>query len=417
MKKFTVILLALAMLLSLSACGAEKTETGTAAPAEQGFTPALDTSAKATLYVVGGWGNFEALDQVALDFKNYYPDVDVVYTKLDNTREDMANRFATGEEINLFICDWWDIANVTNTEILLNAEDLNQAGIDFSNLNAELLKTGEYDGQQVMLPIYLQIMGYMVNLDLLESAGVEVPTDYSSLVSAAGQLTEAGYEKPIYIDSGHYNRTFVAYYLQQLINGEEDKAALDDTLAKMGALYEAGYINEEGNTLEDTYNAMILRFFEGDVPIQIIPTGNFCGTAKREAKSEAFTASPFRYEFVPMAFEDNGAAYVNQTGSLYIGVYKNADDLELTNEFLRFMFTDSEMAVLRNIKKMPTSNQNNGLEGFPYISWDRLIYVTEEKITAEDEEIANSALKLYEVGSENSAVYERLEYLNQNGIN
>ena len=415
MKKLIAFALAALMLLSLAACG--NTSSSSSVASDEVFVPALDTSTKVTINVVGGWGNFEALDQVALDFKDYYPDVDVVYNKLDNARDDMANRFASGKEIDLFICDWWDVANLSNTEIMLNAEDLNEAGIDFSNINAELLKTGEYDGRLLMLPVYLQIMGYMVNVDLLNSAGVEVPTNFDSLAGAAGQLTEAGYEMPIYIDSGHYNRSFVSFYQQQLMNGADAETALDETLAKMSVLYDAGYINTEGNTLEDTYNAMILRFFEGDIPIQFITTGNFCGTAKREAKSEAFTASPFQYEFVPMAFDESNTAYVSQTGSLYIGAYKDSENLDLVNEFLRFMFTDSEMDVLRSIKKMPTSDINNGLEDFPYISWDNLIYVTAENITAADEEIANSALKLYEYGSDNAAVYEQFEYLEQNGIN
>ena len=418
MKKLTALALAVFMMLSLAACAGTSAPAATeAAQTDAGFVPALDTSTEAVLYVVGGWGNFEALDQVALDFKNYYPNVDVVYSKLDSTVADMANRFATGEEIDLFISDWWDAESASCADILQNAEDLNEAGIDFSNLNAELLKTGENEGRQVMLPLYLQIMGYMVNLDLLESAGVEVPTDYDALVKAAAQLTEAGYEKPIYIDSGHYNRAFVDYYLQQLVNGEDEKTAMEKTFAQIEVLYDDGYINDDGNTLEDTYNAMILRFFEGDIPIQFIPTGNFCGTAKREAKSEAFTAKPFRYEFVPMAFGESGMTYVSQQSSLYIGAFKGSANLALTNEFLRFMFTDSEMDVLRSIKKMPTSNLNNGLEDFPYLSWDRFAYVTQDHITAATEEIANSVIKFYEYGSDNSAAFEQLEYLQQNGIN
>ena len=421
MKKLIALTLATLMMLTLVACGGttatETTSSETETQTEEGFVPALDSETEATLYVVGGWGNFEALDQVALDFKEYYPNVEVVYTKLDDTRADMANRFATGEEIDMFICDWWDVANVSNDDIVANAEDLNQAGIDFSNINADLLVTGENDGQQVMLPVYLQIMGYMVNLDIMDSTGVEVPIDFDSLESVAGKLTEAGYEKPIYVDSGHYKRNFVPYYLEQIENGDDDVTALDETIAKMNVLYDDGYINDEGDTLEDTYNALILRFFEGDLPIQFIPTGSFCGTAKREDQSEAFTESPFEYEFVPMSFDSDGTSYVSQTGSLYIGSYKDSKNLDITNEFLRFMFTDSEMDVLRSIKKMPTSNQNNGLDDFPYLSWDKLTYVNQNGASAETEEIANSVLKLYEYGTDNSAAYEQLDYLLENGIN
>ena len=437
MKKLFALLLAAAMLLALAACGAEQTETAApaeetgeaeaaeteaeaepeqTAAAEEGFVPALDTDTEATLYFVGSWGNFEALDQVALDFQQYYPNVEVVYTKLDDYRNDLANRFVTGEEIDLFMLSWWAEEYSLNQNIIDNAEDLNETGIDFSNINADMLQTGQVNGAQTVMPLYLESYGYMVNLDIFEQTGIAVPTTYDELISACEALVEAGYEQPIYMDASHYGRSFVGYYLQQLQSGSDEQTALDSAAALADELIGTGYVTDEGDTLEDTYNAMILRFFEGDIPVMVMPAGQYSGTAKREAKSDAFQENPFEYAFIPAPFEDDGNAYIAQLGSIYMGVYKDSAQLDLANEFLRFMLTDEEMLVLQEIKNMPTANVNNGMQNFPYLAAAEPVYSTADGITAFDEAAALNALSEYAVGGDHTAMNETLADQLENGI-
>ena len=422
LKRLSALLILAAMVLSLAACGggtassetassssaAGSGESSSASSAAEGFAPALDTDIQATLTVVGSWGNFEALDQAAVDFKEYYPNVEVVYTKLSDYRSDLANRFATGEEIDLFITDWWDAGYAPCQNIIDNAEDLNEAGIDFSNLRSDMLVTGNVDGKQVLVPIYLQICGYMVNLDLLEKAGVDVPSGRGEVMAACEKLAAAGYEKPIYINSAGYGRAFEGRYMEHRIGGSDEMTALEQTIAEMDELYASGYVNDEGNTLEDGYNAMIMRFFEGDIPMQACYAANFSGTKKREAKSEAFTANPFRYTLIPAVGED-GRGFINQLGTLYMGIYKDTPNRELADEFLRFLLTDKEMAVLQSIKNMPTANVNNGMDCFAYLKAAELYSTAdEERITAADEEHTLDTLGSYVPGGDHAAMYEKM---------
>ena len=74
------IFLALLMLLGLTACGSEKQEATTA----EGFTPALDTSVSCRIRVAGGYNNFEALEAEFDRFNEYYPNVKLVFTKVDD---------------------------------------------------------------------------------------------------------------------------------------------------------------------------------------------------------------------------------------------------------------------------------------------------------------------------------------------
>ena len=80
MKKALCILLAVLMIMSLTACDAEKQEAG----AEEGFKPALDTSVRCHISVAGGYSNFEALEAEFDRFNEYYPNAELVYTKIDD---------------------------------------------------------------------------------------------------------------------------------------------------------------------------------------------------------------------------------------------------------------------------------------------------------------------------------------------
>ena len=439
MKRLIAVMISALMMLSLAACGStntgteqnsEKSAAAVSEPSEaaaeeaaeeetkessavsedeesenepqdsaEGFVPALDTQIEATINFVGSWGNFEALDQVAIDFQQYYPNVEVVYTKLDDYRNDLANRFATGEEIDLFMTDWWDIAYPANLNIAENAENLNGVGIDFSNIEADLLSAGEYNGAQVMVPVYMMNWGYMVNLDIFEAAGAEVPTTYDELLAACEKLAEAGYEQPIYVNTSQFARTFTGYYMEQRLAGNDENASLENTIAAIDGLVDTGYVSREGDDLEDNYNAIILKFFEGETPMVPISTNNFSGTQKREGKSEEFTAEPFSYAFIPAPYTETNSTFIDQLGSVYIGVYKDSQQIDLANEFLRFMLSDEEMTELKNIKNMPSSNIYNGLEGFTYLDAAERFYLDEEGISSLDEEYILNVLTLY--GTEN----------------
>ena len=427
MKKITALLLAAALMLSLAACGsgasaAPETTAAAAAAAETeaavetGFVPALDTDMEATLYFAGSWGNFEALDQVALNFREYYPNVEVVYSKLSDYRSDLANKFATGEEIDLFMTDWWDAEYPANRNIIDNAEDLNASGIDFSGLNAELCSLAEVDGAQVMVPVYLQFWGFMVNQDLFADAGVEIPASYDELQAACEALSAAGYEQPIYVNSSQFGRTFIGYYMECRLAGSDETTALNETIARADELYAAGYVSTEGDTLADDYEAIILRFFEGDIPMVPISASKFSGTLKREAKSETFTASPFSYAYIAAPY-GAGSIYADQLGAVYVGVYKDSKQTELANEFLRFMLTDEQMLVLQTVKNMPTANVNNGLDNFPYYQGQSIYCNTEEGISSLDEEYIQGVLALYKPDESHEAMYEKLEDYLANGLN
>lgn len=63
---------------------------------KSGFTPKLDTKTQAQLDIVGYFGNFEALNQVAADFNKTYPNVTVNYQQVGSKDEEKYLEANTG---------------------------------------------------------------------------------------------------------------------------------------------------------------------------------------------------------------------------------------------------------------------------------------------------------------------------------
>jgi multiple sugar transport system substrate-binding protein len=94
--------------------------------------------------------------------------------------------------------------------------------------------------------------------------------------------------------------------------------------------------------IENNYDAVILRFFEGDVPMMTCSGDTVSGTKKREERSEAFIANPFTYSFVPVPMADEGAYFLDMP-NLQFSVNKESPNLDMANEFIRFLITSREL--------------------------------------------------------------------------
>ncbi len=94
--------------------------------------------------------------------------------------------------------------------------------------------------------------------------------------------------------------------------------------------------------IENNYDAVILRFFEGDVPMMTCSGDTVSGTRKRESRSEAFIANPFSYTFVPIPISDEGAYFLD-VPNLQFSVNKDSENLDMANEFMRFLITSTEL--------------------------------------------------------------------------
>ena len=109
--------------------------------------------------------------------------------------------------------------------------------------------------------------------------------------------------------------------------------------------------------IENNYDAVILRFFEGDVPMMTCSGDTVSGTKKREERSEAFISNPFTYTFAPIPIEDEGAYFLDMP-NLQFSVNKNSPNLDMANEFMRFLITSRELNEMAQKKGLMTPTKD-----------------------------------------------------------
>ena len=100
------------------------------------------------------------------------------------------------------------------------------------------------------------------------------------------------------------------------------------------------------------------------------------GTKKRESQSEAFTKAPFDYTFSPIPLTDDGGYFIDSP-SVEFSVNKDCDDLEMTNEFMRFLITKDELNDMASIKRLVSPTTELSLDSvyapFAQVPSDRIL--------------------------------------------
>ena len=79
----------------------------------------------------------------------------------------------------------------------------------------------------------------------------------------------------------------------------------------------------------------------------------YSGTGKRESQSEAFSKAPFTYSFTPVPMSEAGGYFVDSP-SVEFSVNKTCDNLDMTNEFMRFLISREELNRMASLKRLVT---------------------------------------------------------------
>ncbi len=414
MKKTVCIALAMMMILSLSACGTDQqsaateaaeaetaaavTETAAAEAvqeaAQEGFQPSLDTSVSCHITVVGSYDNFEALETEFDRFNEYYPNVELVFTKVEDYNNMIGMVLNGNDAPDIYVNYSWMYGREVYQSSIDYAEDLTDPalGLDLDCIRSNIiLKTT--DGTLPMVPVFSTTNGMLVNNDLFEKEGLSVPTTYPELVAVCNEFREKGYENPMMGFSNEeitslFTLTAYPYFCGTVANDAEAVQKLNamdpsageymrPTLEKIQQFLNDGCVNLEACAeIENNYDAVILRFFEGDVPMMICSGDAVSGTKKRESRSEAFIASPFAYSFVPVPMSDEGAYFLD-IPNLQFSVNKESANLDMANEFMRFLITMPELNEMAQNKGLmsPTKDLsfNNMYAAFGEIPESRIV--------------------------------------------
>ena len=424
MKRVMYVLLAVVMILGLSACGSEKQETAT----EEGFSPALDTSTECAVTVAGGYDNFEALETEFDSFNEYYPNVELTFTKVDDFNNMIGMVLDGNDAPDIYVNYSWMYGREQYQSSIDHAEDLADPalGLDLDCIRSNIiLKTS--DGTLPMVPVFANTYGMLVNSSLFEKEGLSVPTTYEELVEVCEAFREKGYESPMMGFSKEettsiFTLTAYPFFCETVaddakavkeLNALEPSAGeyMRPTLEKMDQFLNDGCVDLDACAkIEDNYEAVILRFFEGDVPMMVCSGDTVSGTKKRESQSEAFIAEPFEYTFVPVPISDEGVSFLDMP-NLQFSVNKDSANLDMANEFMRFLITSQELNEMAQNKGLmsPTKDLsfNSMYAAFGDVPESRVL--SPEEIGLTDDAVIQLRQAVYGFGTGKMTIDEAID--------
>ena len=370
MKRIFGVLLAAIMILGLAACGSRKGQES-----DETFTPRLDADTACQIRIVGTYSNFEALEAEFDRFQEYYPNVELSYTRIDDYNNSIATVLNGNDAPNIFFSFSWMTGNSAYDEVFAHMENLADPSL---GLKLDCIRPGllnrDAQGRVLTVPIFSTSYGMLVNNDLFEKAGLEVPTTLQELLDVCASFREKGYENPMMGYSAKSSNSLmhiVAYsaFAGTLAQHPEmvasanrgDSAAgeyMRPALETIKRLIDGGCVDlEECAKIGDNYTEVILRFFKGDVPMMICTGDTVSGTKKRESSSDDFKENPFTYSFAPVPTTDKGGYFLDSP-SVQFSVNNTCDNLDMTNEFMRFLITNTELNRMASVKRLITPTKD-----------------------------------------------------------
>ncbi len=423
MKKLMCLCLAGLMILGLAACGQEKQKATT----EEGFQPSLDKSADGHISVAGGYDNFEALEAEFDRFNEYYPNVELVFTKVDDYNNMIGMVLDGNDAPDIYVNYSWMYGREQYQSSIDHAEDLADPalGLNLDCIRKNIILNTK-DGSLPMVPVFSNTYGMLVNNSLFEKEGLKVPTTYKELVDVCQAFRDKGYDNPMMGFSKEettslFTLTAYPFFCETVakdaeavkkFNALEPSAGeyMRPTLEKMEQFMKDGCVNlDECAKIEDNYDAVILRFFEGDVPMMLCSGDAVSGTKKRESRSEAFIANPFTYTFVPVPMSDGGANFLDMP-NLQFSVNKESPDLDMANEFMRFLVTPQELNEMAKNKGLmsPTKDLsfNSMYAAFGSVPESRILSPEEFGLT--DDAVIQLRQAAYQVGTGKMTIDEAI---------
>lgn len=356
-KRFLLGSLTICIILSLFSCKKKNEESA--------FIPQLDTQTKCKIEIAGTYFNFEALEAEFDRFNDFYPNVELVYTNLDNYKKTIFTSLAGSNPPDIFVTFPWMLDKSNYNPLFEYAENLSNKNL--SSINQKLLYHMP-DGSVPMVPVFCSASGMLVNEDIFKKEGIEIPTNYKQLITACQKLKDAGYKSPIMshnAETSIMSSLLYPYFTKEVMGNKEAIEKLNELKPEAGEYMRPvlewlenfnkyDFIDkEECSKIKDNYSAVIMRFFEGDVPMMLASSDVVSGTKKREPLSEAFTSKPFKYSFWAVPVMEKGGA-VLEVPSIEFSVNKNSRNLEMTNEFIRFLIRTEELNNIAKIKRLIT---------------------------------------------------------------
>lgn len=353
----------------------------------------LDKKEKANIIIGIPYETNKALNTVANAFMSKYPNVNI---QLQYIEDYDANA------VNLFKKNSLDIIlqkNVSYTEYMDSNEETGEETptgyttddyyydfaqddeIDFSNTTADLTnnyrhtindKNNNQRTYQYCYPLGGEMRGLFVNVSMLETLGLSVPSNYSEFTDCCEKIKQAGYV-PIQgsVSTLSYG-VGLAYCANTVVHDSEGYTKMKNA--------QEGVSQYLSDTLDKIYNLAVNRYFDykaientdyfGDIS-ELGQSRSFLGlkydkttfeTVKQDNNIGSVAFFPYissagsvidsliseydldtKVKFICTPLNDSGSAPAYITPSYGLCANKNSKDLNWTREFVNFMFREDNM--------------------------------------------------------------------------
>ena len=300
-------------------------------------------------YFVGGYGDAWWKEVIA-DFKETYPDVNIIEHAGPNINEEMRSRWVSNDPPDVVYIDG---AGSSETQMVEDGQLMNLTewveGIELEGgdklMDSFIVEPGTFDGDIYSLPLVFDTWGTWYDRALFEEKGYEVPTDFESLMRSMAEIKEAEGIDP-YVTSGQHPYYFLrgALYpafgaaggeelLADLITGAEGAWTSEPVLEimkRVERMQQEGMFDSGLGALNHTQSQMNFLLHEN----AFIPVGFWLPNEMANDIPEGFD---FGFIPSPMQAEDESYAIVPDLRPLAIA--EEAENPEAAKAFVEFAFT------------------------------------------------------------------------------
>lgn len=262
---------------------------------------------KVTIVWWGLWEDERVVEPIIADFERENPTIDVEYSKQDpkQYRERLITRanLGTGPDIFRFHNTWYPM--LSDILLPLPSDVISQEEFQksfYPVMQSDLVHNGGIYG----IPLGADTLALFVNTELLDAAGISVPTTWEDFVAAAKQLTvkdeagviqTAGAALGTYGNINHASDIISLLFVQQGVDLNAISASQQDEIDALD--FYTSFAKSDANIWDSTLDQSLLAFAQGKLAMYFGYSWDIF-TIQRLNKDLAFTVHP-----VPSLFDRN----------------------------------------------------------------------------------------------------------------
>ncbi len=300
-------------------------------------------------YFVGGYGD-SWWKEVIGDFKEKYPDVNVIEHAGPNINDEMRSRWVSNDPPDVVYIDG---AGSSETQMVEDGQLMNLTDwvqdIELDNgdklVDSFIVEPGKFDGEIYSLPLVFDTWGTWYDKAWFEEEGFKVPSDFDSFMSSMQEIKKEADIEP-FVTSGQHPYYFLRgmlypafgaaggdELLADLITGKEGAWTSDvvlETMKKVEKMQKEGMFDEGLGALNHTQSQMNFLLHEN----AFIPVGFWLPNEMANDIPDGL-----EFGFIPSPMQDKGEPFAIVPDLRPLAIAENAENPEAAKAFVEFAFT------------------------------------------------------------------------------